>query len=100
MSDDPWPPGNRCFFATGDNYVRFVSRGDEAVVRVQGRPHFLSYEGDNVRGGGTFGRGSLSVTITGITDAGAKSSSPIGKMAVVTVRHDAVTEKFRALWTC
>jgi hypothetical protein len=101
--DDPWPVGERCFLATeleSSGPVVLVAHGAEAVVRVQGKPIMLSYQGSNMRGGGVFRGGSLAVQITGLPESAARSPTPIGEPARVSVRDSGVSEEFRGLWTC
>lgn len=101
--DEPWPVGERCFLATdfeNSGLVVLVAHEAEAVVRVKGKPTMLSYTGSNMRGGGVFRRGSLTVEIDGLPDSAARSPTPIGEMARVSVRDSGVSEEFRGLWTC
>lgn len=103
--DDTAPPapGDLCFFATEDQSqapIRLVARGDRATVRVDGKPRSLKYLGLNLRGGGTFRDGPLTVTISGVSPEAARSITPIGESVRVRVQDDGVDEAFDALWTC
>lgn len=95
--------GELCFLATDDepnDYVRLIAKRREGVVRVHGSTVRLSYEGERLRGGGTFRAGTLTIRITGIPTAAARSNQRIGEMATVTVRDRDVAEQFTGLWTC
>jgi hypothetical protein len=77
-----------------------IALGNNAAVRVDNRPVRLSYQGTNLRGGGTFRSASLAVTIEGIPLRAAQSTERIGEFVVVSVDLGERAEQFSALWTC
>jgi hypothetical protein len=103
-ADDPRPgvPGERCNLATlgGESDIVLVAFQDAAIVRVDGEPVTLRFQGSSLRGGGTFGGEGLTVMIGGISGEMASLTGRVGIPVVVAARHGDSVETFEAVWTC
>ena len=104
-ADDPRPgvPGERCNLAThdgGDSYIRLVAFQNAAIVRVDGEPVTLGFQGQNFRRGGLFEGGGLNIMIGGISEDMANLPGRVGIPVVVAIRQGDSTENFEATWTC
>jgi hypothetical protein len=105
IGDDPYPTvrGDRCNLATQNSEgsgILLVAYRDAAVVRVDGEPVRLRFQGDNLRRGGRFAGEGVSIEIGGISAEMASRDPPVGLPAVVGVQRGDSVEDFEATWTC
>jgi hypothetical protein len=104
-ADDPYPSvrGERCNLVpqdTADGAVRLVAFRDAAVVRANGAPVRLAFQGRSLPGGGTFSGDGVTVAIGGISPAMADPERGIAVPVVVAVRRGDSVEDFEGFWTC
>src|SRR5690606_35825701 len=97
------PEGQLCALATFDRSpapVRFIARGGRGSVRMSGATRMLDYLGSNMRGGGRFSDGRMTLEILDVPAEAARSTQPIGEWVRVRVSEDSSVEEFRGVWTC
>jgi hypothetical protein len=104
-AEEPPEPmtGDICFLSTLDpspGYVRMIAGGRSAMVRFRGRPLRLGFEGERIRGGGTFRGPDMSVSIEDVPRSAANSREPTDAFAHVTVTVPGRSERFIANWNC
>lgn len=105
LGDDPYPSvrGERCNLATQDGEgsgILIVAFRDAAIVRVDGEPVRLRFQGADLRRGGTFVGDGVAIELGGIAPPAANSPPRAGVPAVVAVRRGDSVEDFEAVWTC
>ena len=104
-ADDPYPTvrGERCNLTIQNSEgsgILLVAFRDAAVVRADGEPVRLRFQGDNLRRGGRFEGGDVAIEVGGISPEMATRDPPVGRPAVVGVRRGDSVEDFEATWTC
>jgi hypothetical protein len=80
--------------------ILLVAFRDAAIVRADGEPARLRYEGDDLRRGGRFAGEGVTIEIGGISPDMAGRDPPVGLPAVVAVQRGDSIEDFEATWTC
>jgi hypothetical protein len=97
--------GKICWFGDVPNdgpesFVRLVASGRDAVVRFEGRPVLLRFDGERLRAGGTFRAPGMTVSIEDVPLSQARSEEPFDAIVRVSVDAAGKSEAFRALWFC